>query len=119
MKLRYDSLKQLLREVALSPSVFKSHKLILDPMERHNIVKPLRVLEQSFRTALEMNLIVDARDNYDEGTREFDDAAYERIKGVADTATEIMMAQVHKAVKGSWDEAMKGVGDEKPEQKVT
>jgi hypothetical protein len=119
VKIRYGTLKRILHEVAVSPSVFKSNQPVSDPMDRPNIAKAIAGLEQPFRTGVELNLVLEARDSYDEQTRELDDAAYERIKEVANKSTELMMARVHKSVQGAWSEAMKGVhGAERPAQKV-
>jgi len=110
MRVSYRALKKIIREVALSPSVFKNNHVVQDPMDRPNIAQALTALEQPFKTGLETNLVLDARDSYDEETRELDDAEYARIKDVAAKATELMLARAHKAVQASWAEAMKGVG---------
>lgn len=115
MKIRYGTLKRILREVAISPSVFKNNQPIRDPMDKPTIAKAVASLEQPFRSGVEMNLVLEARDSYDEQSRELDDQAYDRIKEVAEKSTEMMMARVHKAVQGAWSEAMKGVhGAERP-----
>jgi hypothetical protein len=116
MKIRVGTLRRLLREVAISPSVFKNAQAnqTKDIMERPNIAKAIAALEAPFKNAIEMNLTLQAHDQYDEQTRELDDAAYERIKTVSEKATEMMMAGVHKAVQGAFAQAMKGAGEEKP-----
>lgn len=113
MKIRVKTLKRILREVAISPSVFKQQP-VQDPMDRPNIAKALPALEAPFKNAIQQNLILQARDQYDEQTRELDDAAYDRIKTISDKATEVMMARVHKAIQTAWAEAMKGAAEEAP-----
>jgi hypothetical protein len=115
MRIRVGTLKRILREVALSPAVFKDNQPVRDPMDRPNIARAIASLEQPFRSGVELNLVLEARDSYDEQARELDDDEYGRIKEVADKATEMVMARVHRAVQGTWAEAMKGVeGVEKP-----
>lgn len=109
MQIRYGTLKRIIREVGVSPSVFRNNKPIQDPMDKPNIAKAVASLEEPFRQGILMNLTLEARDSYDEQTRDLDDAAYERIKEVSGKATEMMMARVHKAIQGTWGEAMKGV----------
>ncbi len=109
MRMRYGTLKRILREVGISPSVFKNNQPVKDPMEKPSLAKAVANLESPFRSGIEMNLVLEARDSYDENSRELDDQAYDRIKEVAHKATEMMMARVHKAVQGTWAEAMKGV----------
>ena len=115
MRIRVGTLRRILREVAISPSVFKNNQPVRDPMDKPTLAKAVAALEEPFRQGILMNLTLEARDSYDEQTRELDDQAYNRIKEVAGKATEMMMARVHKSVQGAWAEAMKGVhGAEKP-----
>ena len=113
MKIRVKTLKRILKEVALSPAVFKQEP-VQDLMDRPNIAKALASLEQPLMNAMKQNLILAARDQYNEETREFDDQAWERVQTVAQKATEMAMAGCHKAVQNAWAQAMKGVGEEKP-----
>ena len=115
MKVRFGALRRLVREVAMSPTIFQNNQPVRDPMDRPSIAKAVSALEEPFRRGIEVNLVLEARDSYNEETRELDDSAYRRIKEVSDKATEMMMARVHKAVQGAWAEAMKGVeGAERP-----
>lgn len=114
MKIRVGTLRKILREVALSPAVFKQEP-VTDIMQRPNIAKAIQSLEAPLANAIKQNLILASKEHYDEQTREFDDAAWERVQTVADKATEMAMAGVHKAVQNAWAQAMKGVGgQEKP-----
>ena len=118
MKVRYGALKRVIREVAMSPSVFKNNRHVEDPFDQPNLARAMTSLETPFKNAVTMNLVLDERDAYDEQSREFDDAAYQRVEEVAQKATEMMVARVHKAVQASWAEAMKGTGNvEKPAEK--
>lgn len=110
MKIRLSQLKQLIREVAISPSVFQNAKRVEDPMSRSAVAKAVQDLENGFRSAIENNLVLDEKDAYNPETRELDDDAYARAKEVAQKSTEMMVARVHKAIQGSWAEATKGTG---------
>jgi hypothetical protein len=106
VRIRLGRLKRLIGEVALSPSVFRNAERTDDPMDDRNIAGALERLEQPFKSALEKNMVLDAQASYDEETREFDDAEYERIKDVAARAAEAMLAGAHKAVQRTWADAM-------------
>jgi hypothetical protein len=115
VRIRYGTLKRIIREVGVSPSVFRNNQVLRDPLEKPTIAKAVAALEEPFRQGILMNLTLESRDSYDEQARDLDDQAYERIKEVAGKATEMMMSRVHKSVQGTWAEAMKGVqGAEKP-----
>jgi hypothetical protein len=109
MKIRYGTLKRILREVAVSASVFKNNQTVHDPMDRPSIAKAVASIEEPFRRGIIMNLTLEARDSYDEASGDFDDSAQARINSIADKATEMLMANVHKSVQRAWAEAMKGV----------
>jgi len=113
MKIRLGTLKRILREVAISPSVFKQEP-VHDPMDRPNIARALQSLEAPFRNAIQQNMVLASKGKYNEETRELDDGAWEHIKDVSDKATETVMARVHKAVQSTWAEAMKGAATEAP-----
>lgn len=117
MKIRVSTLKRIIKEIALSPSAFQNER-VNDPFDRPNIAKAVGAIEGAFKTGVAQNLILDEQDSYNAETREFDDEAYARIEEIAQKATEMMMARVHKAVQSSWAEAMKGVGKTAPEKKV-
>src|SRR5277367_876803 len=97
MRTTLRQLKRLIREVAVSPSVFQNNKLINDPFEKPSVAKALQAIEPAFKTAIAMNMVLAEKDSYNAETREFDDAAYQRIEEVAQKATEMMVARVKKA----------------------
>jgi|SRR5581483_1831190 len=114
MRVRLGTLKRILREVAVSPSAFANNKPVQDPMDQPNIAKALASLEQPFRGAIQQNMMLAAKDQYNAETREFDDQAWEQIKAASNKATEVMMARVHKAVQTAWAEATKAGSAEQP-----
>jgi hypothetical protein len=118
MKLRYGTLRRVLHEVALSPSVFKNNKPIDDPMDKPTVAKAVATLEEPFKRAIEANLVLAAQASYDPQTREFDDSVYQQIQATATKASEAMMARVHKAIQGAWQEAMKSASGAAEQQPV-
>jgi hypothetical protein len=108
MKIRVGTLRRLIREVAISPSYFKNNEPVRDIMDRPNMAKAVAALEQPFRNAVQNNMVLAAKGQYNPETRELDDQAYEHIKQTSDKATEMMMAGVHKAVTQAFAQAQKG-----------
>jgi hypothetical protein len=117
MKVRLGTLKRILREVALSPSVFNQEP-VKDVMDRPNVAKAIASLEQPFRNAVQQNLVLAAKGQYNPETRELDDGVWEHIKETSDRATEMMMAGVHKAVQQAWAQASKGAAAEPAAKKA-
>jgi hypothetical protein len=117
MKITYGQLRRVIKEVAMSPSVFQNNKPISDPFDRSTIANAISSLEEPFRRAVEQNLVLASKDSYNAETREFDDAAYQRVQELSQKAAEAVMARVHKAVQQTWQETMKSVGSSQPTQK--
>jgi hypothetical protein len=115
MKIRLSTLRKIIREVAVSPAVFKNNKVIDDPLHHQVINKALDDLKRGFHDGLTLNLTLASSGKYDEATRQLDDAAYEQIKGLAESVTEQVISQVNNSVKTSWIKAMNSVkGEVKP-----
>lgn len=110
MKIKLATLRRLIREEAMQPNVF-SNKPVEDPMDKPNIAKAVQDLQNSFKRALDVNLVVSMQDKYNSETKDFDDATLENIKRVGDETTDQVMAKVHEFVKKGWITAHKLVKD--------
>lgn len=113
MRIRTGTLRKLLREVAISPSLFANNKPQQDPVEKKGVAEAMQALEHSFKSGLVTNLVLASASKYNKETREFDDAAYKAIDEAASAVTEKMIAQVNSAVKSAWQAAHQQVGGEK------
>lgn len=105
MRIRLGTLRRVLKEVAVSASVFKNNKPVRNPTDKQAIMKAVHDLESAFRRNLEMNLVVAQADKYNEQSSEFDDAAYEKVKSATASAVESLMSQVNSALEKSWVKA--------------
>lgn len=110
MKIRAGLLRRILREVAMSPSLFVNNKPQPDPVEKKGVAEAMQALEHSFKSGLVTNLVLASASKYNKETREFDDAAYKAIDEAATAMTEKMIAQVNSAVKSAWQAAHQQVG---------
>lgn len=122
MKIRLGTLRRMLSEVAISASVFKNNKAVRDPMDKQTVAKAAQDLENSFKRALEMNLVLAMANSYNEQTNEFDDAAYEKVKQATSAAAELLMAKVNDALEAGWVKAhqeTKGADASKQKQPQT
>lgn len=97
----------LLREMAMSPSVFKNNEPKKSPMTG-KIVAGLQNIQGDFQNKLLMNLVLRHQDAFrsverdGEQSGEFDDEVYERLKTQAQTAAEMLGSQLEKVVKEMW-----------------
>ena len=111
MRIRLGTLKRILSEVALSPSVFTNNKRINAPLDKPNLAKAFHELSKLFKSTLEMDLILSMANKYNKETREFDDAAFEQVKQACNSATENLEAQVNSSLTNNWASAHKGTGE--------
>lgn len=103
MRIRVGTLRKLIREVAISPSVARNNKPIDDPLDNESIAKVVSELGRSFDAAVRLDLTVRAMaDHYDESTRQLDDAIYEKIKSTAKASSEYVVAAATKTLKNAW-----------------
>jgi hypothetical protein len=107
MKIKLSDLRKIIREVAVSPAVFKSSQPAKDPMEKKNIVKAVSDLKTAFESALLSNLVLANPEKYDESSREFDDQMYESLKTTAASASEQVASKINDAVQTAWVAAHK------------
>lgn len=95
--------KPTVKEVKLSPSIPKNNKLVSNPFEKENIASPMEDLKRFFKNALLGNLLLlHWEANYNNETREFDDATYNQLQSVADKTTEQMLGKISDVVKSAW-----------------
>lgn len=119
MRIRLGTLKKVLQEVALSPSVFKNNKPVNEPQDKPNVNKAMQELEGAFRRGLELNLVVSMADSYNEQSGQFDDAAYERVKKAVSDAVDTVNASVAGSMNKAWTKAhadAKGAPAQKQQQ---
>jgi hypothetical protein len=109
MFIRYSVLRKLLREVAVSPSVFKNNQPVQDPVDKKGVASAMKDIGNSFKSGLVMNLTLASADKYNSETREFDDAAYQQIEKVANAAVEQVVAKINDTVKTAWVQAHKQI----------
>lgn len=105
MKIRYGSLKQIIREVALSPGIFKNGEFVHDPLDDKEIAGLIQRLENAFKRTIGLNLLLMSSNAYDASTREFDDETYKAASEIASDSTEKMVAGVGRAVSQTWTNA--------------
>lgn len=109
MKIKLSQFRKLIREVALSPSL-KQNKPVEDPFQSKNVNVALEKLQAAFEQTLASDLIVRAMDqHYNEETREFDDAVYDKIKSIiksiVDESRDEATIIVKKALQQAWNNA--------------
>lgn len=121
MRIRLGTLRKVLNEVAVSPSVFKNNKPVRDPMDKPNVAKAAQELEAAFKRNLELNLVLSLADKYNQETSQFDDAAYDKVKQATAAVGEKFLATVNDALEKAWVQAhqeVKGVETSKPKQQA-
>lgn len=92
-----------IKEAKLSPSIPKNNKVIQNPFEKENVASPMEDLKRFFKNALLGNLLLLHWDSsYNNDTREFDDATYNKLTSLAETTTEQMMQKISDVVKSAW-----------------
>ncbi len=122
MRIRLGTLRKVIKEVAISPGVFKNTQTVREPTDNPNVAKLVQEFEQKFVSALKLNLVVANADKYNEETREFDDAAYGRVEEALKGAKEAIAGKVVGTLNDIWVKAhqhVKGAAaqQEKPQQK--
>jgi elongation factor P hydroxylase len=105
MKISVKQLRNLIKEVSMSPSLRKNAPLD-EPSDSKNVAASLQQLEQAFSNALSLDLVVRAFDeSFDPETREFDDAVYERIKSIVEDSKKRAANVVKRSLQDIWDDA--------------
>jgi uncharacterized protein (UPF0332 family) len=108
MKLTLKQLRDLINEVAMSPSL-KQHAQLTDPMKHSGVMKAFNLLRDELNNAVQLAMVVASMDKYyDEETRQFDDEAYERIKDRAKEAANSAAAGAAREVQIAFSTAIKG-----------
>lgn len=105
MKIRVGTLRRLIREVTLSPSLAKN-KTLDNVMDDHDTSDLAARLGTAFEHALMVDLVVrEFSKHYDASTRNFDDAAYDAIKSKVEEAKNQVVNQVKSALEQAWEGA--------------
>lgn len=103
-------IRRLIREVAFSPSLPNSTKIVSDPMEKKNIATAVTDVEGVFKSALVTNLVLaNWEAHYNAETREFNDAAFQKIDSVADKLSKQLTAKFKDVVASAWQVAHNSV----------
>jgi hypothetical protein len=102
MKIKYGELKMLIKEVALSPALFRNNKPHKDPLDDKDIANSLQSLERAFKRDALMNILLLNADKYNTDSREFDDETYKQIEDAASETSELVAASVNDVVKQAW-----------------
>jgi hypothetical protein len=105
MRIKYGELKDMIREVSLSPSVFRNNKPHQDPLDDKDLTSALQSLERAFKQDALLNLTLLNADKYNADSREFDDETYKQIEDVAGETSELVAASVSDVVKKAWHAA--------------
>ncbi len=118
MRIRVSKLRELIREVAISPSI-KKQRLVDDPLRDETVVKTIGDLNAAFKRALELDLTVRLMDtHYDEKTREFDDETYDTVSAVVSDTVATLNGEVSKMVSQSWKTAHDKMAPQQAKQKA-
>ena len=103
MKISAKQLRNLIKEVALSPALPKNNQIVNDPIANDAMHSAIDDVQRQFVKTLEKNLVLSAWDHsYNEKSREFDDDTYEFIKSVSDKLGEEVTTLLTKAIKQAW-----------------
>ena len=116
MKIRFGTLRKLLAEVTVGPSVFKNNRPSKGALENKNVSKAVNDLEASFKRALELDLVISMSNEYDQESHEFDDNAYERVKKATASSAEHVLAVLNDAMEKTWAKAHEAVKSDEQER---
>jgi len=106
MKISLRQLRKIIKEVAMSPSFGKNNKPVGSPFESKKLKEGLASVQNSFLQAVERDLVLASWSSaYDEGSREFKDDVYDRIKKTGTTVTNEMMHDIEKVINAAWQKA--------------
>jgi len=96
MKIKYNELKRIINEELVSPKLMQAEQGL-------NVADVLDKMTAAFESAaLTALLKAGAAENYNKQTREYDDAAYQRAKTEAATASKHLRTNVVAAIKKVW-----------------
>lgn len=105
MKISYNDLKYIIKEELVSPKLVAQEPTL-------DISKELGALTSKFESvALTSLLYLGSGDNYNTQTRNYDDAAYQRAKTVAQTASKQLRAKLAEAIKEVWSSVNEGADE--------
>jgi hypothetical protein len=108
MRIKLGELKNLIREVAISPSL-KNNKLLNSPLDNKIVADLIKRLGDGFEQALVRDTIIRAMDkHYNPETRELDDKIYDEVMNNVKSAKEKMIAGVSQSVEDAWSSLNSG-----------
>jgi len=105
MKIRIGKLRSLVREVAMSPSLFSNNAAVAGPLQKKPVADMIELLVQKFEETLRKNLILNSERYFDKETREFSDIAYKRLSKIAQIVADECKKQVIADMENSWQDA--------------
>lgn len=103
MRLNLKTLRRLIKEVALSPSLPKNNQIVNNPIDNDLLDKAISSIQRQFTKMLEKNLVLSSwKGSYNSETREFNDNTYEFIKEVSEKLGEEVAASIIKTIRQAW-----------------
>lgn len=111
IRIKLGTLKQLIREVAMSPAVQKEQQAT-DPMTNKNVVEGMSKISQAFGLLLTRNLVLaNFAKAYNQQTREFDDNVYKQIKDAVTTSQEKLQSRLASVMQKTFAEGSQAAGE--------
>ena len=108
MRIKIGTLRVLLREMAMSPSVFKNNKPRKDPMQG-KVISGMQAIQGGFQNMLLMNLVLlHGQEHFEPVTRdgeqsgEFNDKAYAMLKVRSQQVAEELGASLQNVIEDMW-----------------